>query len=136
MLVIEDGEGSGRSNKRAAGARKGRSGGAGTIGADEEIGYLGTGRPVKEGRRRKSNVPTWARLCTIFGAVLVVLSAAVLVGFETMLARYEGAVAEEDLFGDKAAGAAARGEEVRHQGPAEHPAGRHRPTAAGDAATG
>ncbi|WP_192771783.1 LCP family protein [Plantactinospora soyae] len=78
---------------------------------------MGTGRPVKEGRRRKSNVPTWARLCTIFGAVLVLLSGAVLVGFEAMLARYEGAVAQEDLFGDEAAGAAATEKKSDIKGP-------------------
>ncbi|MBF9129832.1 LCP family protein [Plantactinospora sp. S1510] len=78
---------------------------------------MGTGRPVKEGRRRKSNVPTWARLCTIFGAVLVVLSGALLVGYEAMLARYEGAVAEEDLFGDEAAGAAAPEKKSDIKGP-------------------
>jgi anionic cell wall polymer biosynthesis LytR-Cps2A-Psr (LCP) family protein len=117
MLVIEDGEGSGRSNKRAAGARKSRSGAAGAVGGEEQIGYLGSGRAVREGRRRKSRVPTWARLCTIFGAVLVVLSGAVLVGFEAMLARYEGAVAEEDLFGDEAAGAAAAEKKSDIKGP-------------------
>ncbi|MEN3613106.1 LCP family protein [Plantactinospora sp. ZYX-F-223] len=47
----------------------------------------------------------WARLCTIFGAVLVLLSGGVLVGLEAVFSRVEGAVTEEDLFGDSAAGA-------------------------------
>ncbi|MGI5212273.1 LCP family protein [Plantactinospora sp. CA-290183] len=82
-------------------------GSTGSDGGEPGSDWPGSGRKVREGRRRKSTVPRWARLCTIFGAVLVVLSGVVLVGFEAVLARYEGAVAEEDLFGDKSAGAAA-----------------------------
>ncbi|MBE1484788.1 LCP family protein [Plantactinospora soyae] len=50
-------------------------------------------------------MPRWARICTIFGAVLVFVSGTALVGFEAVLARYSGAVQEGDLFGDEAAGA-------------------------------
>ncbi|MEQ4301302.1 LCP family protein [Plantactinospora sp. B6F1] len=67
----------------------------------------GGGRRIREGRRRKSAVPTWARLCTILGAVLVMLSGGVLVGLEAVLARFDSAVNEDDLFGDEAAGGAA-----------------------------
>ncbi|SCF09956.1 LCP family protein [Micromonospora mirobrigensis] len=59
----------------------------------------------RRGRSRWAGVPRWARLCTIFGTVLVVLSGAVLVGYEALLARYEGSVGKADLFGDQAAGA-------------------------------
>jgi anionic cell wall polymer biosynthesis LytR-Cps2A-Psr (LCP) family protein len=52
-------------------------------------------------------VPRWARLCTIFGTVLMFLSGVVLVGFEAVLSRYQGAVASADLFGDQAAGSPA-----------------------------
>jgi LCP family protein required for cell wall assembly len=41
----------------------------------------------------------------VFGAVLMLLSGIVLIGFEALLARYEGSVATADLFGDQAAGA-------------------------------
>ncbi|MDG4789614.1 LCP family protein [Micromonospora sp. WMMD1102] len=49
-------------------------------------------------------MPRWARVCTLLGAILVLVSGAGLVGFEAVLARYEGAVREADLFGDEAAG--------------------------------
>ena len=51
---------------------------------------------------RWSGVPRWARVCTVFGAVLMLLSGAVLVGAEALMARYEGAVGKADLFGDQA----------------------------------
>ena len=50
-------------------------------------------------------MPRWARLCTVVGVVLVVLSGGSLVGIEAIVARYEGAVTQEDLFGDAASGA-------------------------------
>jgi polyisoprenyl-teichoic acid--peptidoglycan teichoic acid transferase len=53
-------------------------------------------------------VPRWARLCTYFGVVLVVLSGAVLIASEVLLARYEGAVTTGDLFPDEAEGAPRR----------------------------
>ncbi|AVT34636.1 transcriptional regulator [Plantactinospora sp. BC1] len=40
----------------------------------------------------------------MLGALLVLVSGAGLVGFEAVLARYEGSVQEADLFGDEAAG--------------------------------
>jgi LCP family protein required for cell wall assembly len=54
--------------------------------------------------RKPSRVPRWARLCTVLGALLMLLSGGVLVGSEMLLARYQGAVAEGDLFGDQAGG--------------------------------
>ncbi|MGN9802799.1 LCP family protein [Micromonospora sp. L32] len=60
-----------------------------------------------------SGVPRWARTCTIFGAVLMLLSGVVLVGYEALLARYEGAVGKADLFGDQAAGAQERKSDVK-----------------------
>ena len=50
-------------------------------------------------------VPRWARVCTILGVVMMVLSGSVLVGYHALVARYEGAVGKGDLFGDQAAGA-------------------------------
>ena len=73
-------------------------------------GGRGTTRPKK---KKKSMVPRWARLCTVFGAVLMVLSGVVLVGYEALLARYEGAVGEGDLFGDKAAGAQEKKSDIK-----------------------
>ncbi|WP_234361390.1 LCP family protein [Plantactinospora sp. BB1] len=55
-------------------------------------------------RRNRSRAPRWARVCTMLGALLVLVSGAGLVGFEAVLARYEGSVQEADLFGDEAAG--------------------------------
>jgi polyisoprenyl-teichoic acid--peptidoglycan teichoic acid transferase len=53
-------------------------------------------------------VPRWARLCTLFGVILLVLSGGVLIVTEALLARYEGAVGTGDLFRDEAEGAAPR----------------------------
>ncbi|MEU4241951.1 LCP family protein [Actinoplanes sp. NPDC026619] len=47
----------------------------------------------------------WARLCAIFGCVLMVASGGALVTGQIVLARYAGAVKTDDLFGDSAAGA-------------------------------
>ncbi|MCM0675456.1 LCP family protein [Micromonospora phytophila] len=60
-----------------------------------------------------SGVPRWARVCTVFGAVLMLLSGAVLVGVEALMARYEGAVGKADLFGDQAAGARERKSDIK-----------------------
>lgn len=60
-----------------------------------------------------SGVPRWARGCTIFGAVLMLLSGVVLVGTEALMARYEGAVGKADLFGDQAAGAKERKSDIK-----------------------
>ncbi|SCL39330.1 transcriptional attenuator, LytR family [Micromonospora rhizosphaerae] len=58
-------------------------------------------------------VPRWARVCTVFGVVLMVLSGAVLVGYKALLARYEGSVGQGDLFGDQAAGAQQRKSDIK-----------------------
>lgn len=56
-------------------------------------------------KRKTSWVPRWARVCTVFGALLMLLSGGVLVAAEVLFARYEGAIGKADLFGDQAAGA-------------------------------
>ncbi|RAO40967.1 hypothetical protein GAR06_05914 [Micromonospora saelicesensis] len=73
------------------------------------------GKAGKSGRKPSiwRGVPRWARLCTVFGTVLTVLSGAVLVGTEVLMARYEGAVGKADLFGDQAAGAQAKKSEIK-----------------------
>jgi LCP family protein required for cell wall assembly len=48
----------------------------------------------------------WARLCAIFGCVLMVISGGVLVTSQVLIARYAGAVKTQNLFGDDAAAAA------------------------------
>src|SRR5262245_13934007 len=48
--------------------------------------------------RARRRGPRWARLCAAFGALLTMLSGGLLVGGEILLARYEGAVAQENLF--------------------------------------
>ncbi|MFE9206741.1 LCP family protein [Micromonospora sp. NPDC007230] len=58
-------------------------------------------------------VPRWARVCTIFGVVLMVLSGSVLVGYHALVARYEGAVGKGDLFGDQAAGATEKKSDIK-----------------------
>ncbi|WBB79474.1 LCP family protein [Micromonospora sp. WMMD882] len=72
-------------------------------------------RRGKRGVRRSvwTGVPRWARICTVFGTVLLMLSGAVLVGYEALLSRYEGAVGRGDLFGDKAAGAQERRNDIK-----------------------
>jgi LCP family protein required for cell wall assembly len=55
----------------------------------------------RENRRR---VPLWARLCAIFGAVLMVVSGGTLVTSQVLVARYANAVKTKDLFGDAAEG--------------------------------
>jgi LCP family protein required for cell wall assembly len=84
-------------------------GSAGGDVADSGTGGTGTTGGASTGgkTRRRSRVPRWAKLCTAFGAVLLLLSGAVLVGSEVLLARYAGAVKQEDLFGDRPAGASA-----------------------------
>jgi len=53
------------------------------------------------GRRR---TPRWAVLCTVFGALLMMLSGGTLVLTELALSRVSGAIREGDLFGDQGAG--------------------------------
>ncbi|MFK3984909.1 LCP family protein [Micromonospora sp. NPDC050397] len=63
------------------------------------------GTATTHGRRRSgSRAPRWARLSVVFGTVLMLLSGVVLIGFEALLSRYQGAVASADLFGDEASG--------------------------------
>lgn len=54
---------------------------------------------------KRPRSPRWARLCAVFGALLMLVSGGLLVAGEILLARYEGAVTEADLFGDTAAAA-------------------------------
>ena len=49
--------------------------------------------------------PLWARLCAIFGCVLMVLSGGALVTSQVLVSRYAGAVQTKDLFGNAASGA-------------------------------
>jgi LCP family protein required for cell wall assembly len=53
----------------------------------------------------KRRAPMWARLCAIFGCVLMVLSGTAIVGGQVLLARYAGAVDNKNLFGDQASAA-------------------------------
>jgi len=57
----------------------------------------------------KRRTPLWARLCAIFGCVLMVLSGGALVTQQVLVSRYAGAVETQDLFGNAAA---ANGEKV------------------------
>ncbi|MEV4532673.1 LCP family protein [Asanoa sp. NPDC049518] len=49
---------------------------------------------------RVRSTPRWARVCLIIGAVLMVVSGGLIVTSQALLARYEGAVKTEDLFGE------------------------------------
>ena len=73
------------------------------------------GKAGTDGGKRSfwRGVPRWARVCTAFGVVLMVLSGAVLVRHEVLLSRYEGAVGKGDLFGDQAAGAQQRKSNIK-----------------------
>ncbi|MCI4062392.1 LCP family protein [Micromonospora sp. R77] len=74
------------------------------------VGKGGTGGGKRSFWR---GVPRWARVCTVFGVVLMLLSGGVLVGYETLLHRYEGSVGKGDLFGDQAAGAKERKSNIK-----------------------
>ncbi|MFE0589264.1 LCP family protein [Micromonospora echinospora] len=76
---------------------------------------MSVARSGKRGARSSmwAGVPRWARLCTVFGTVLLMLSGAVLVGYEALLSRYEGSVGKGDLFGDQAAGAQEKRKEIK-----------------------
>ncbi|PRY31362.1 LCP family protein [Pseudosporangium ferrugineum] len=58
--------------------------------------------------RTKRRSPLWARLCAIFGCVLMVISGGALITSKALVARYAGAVETKDLFGNSAAGATKR----------------------------
>jgi polyisoprenyl-teichoic acid--peptidoglycan teichoic acid transferase len=51
-------------------------------------------------RKKHASVPGWARICCVVGAILMVVSGGLLISVEALLARYEGAVTTENLFGD------------------------------------
>jgi LCP family protein required for cell wall assembly len=55
--------------------------------------------------KTKRKAPLWARLCAIFGCILMVISGGALVTSQVLVARYAGAVDTQDLFGNAAAGA-------------------------------
>ncbi len=59
----------------------------------------------KDAKSDRPRAPRWARLCAIFGALLMVISGGVLVASQALVARYAGSVKTEDLFGDAAVGA-------------------------------
>jgi LCP family protein required for cell wall assembly len=64
------------------------------------VGKTGKGTIMRS--RKRSALPRWAQVCTVFGAVLMLLSGGVLVVAESLLARYDGAIAKGNLFGDSA----------------------------------
>jgi LCP family protein required for cell wall assembly len=53
--------------------------------------------------RPKSRTPLWARLCAVFGCVLMMASGGAILTSKLLLARYENAVDNQNLFGDAAA---------------------------------
>ena len=65
------------------------------------------GDRVAKSKKPKSawRAPLWARLCAIFGCVLMVLSGGALITSQVLVARYANAVETKDLFGNAASGA-------------------------------
>jgi LCP family protein required for cell wall assembly len=55
----------------------------------------------------------WARLCAIFGCILMVISGGVLVTGQVLRARYADAVGTGDLFGDEAAAATQKVSDIK-----------------------
>src|SRR3954470_10126519 len=53
---------------------------------------------------RGPRAPRWARVCAIVGCVLMVVSGAVLITGQALIARYAGSVQNKNLFGEPAAG--------------------------------
>jgi anionic cell wall polymer biosynthesis LytR-Cps2A-Psr (LCP) family protein len=88
--------------KRSGSGSSGRSTGRGATGKVSGATPPEFGAPtgVTKKARKRSGIPRWARWCTILGAILMVASGGLLVTSEALLARYEGAVTTEDLFGD------------------------------------
>jgi polyisoprenyl-teichoic acid--peptidoglycan teichoic acid transferase len=68
------------------------------------MGRPPAGDPARKPAMR-SRGPRWARLCALFGSLLMLASGGALVGTELLLARYEGAVTQANLFGEEAAAA-------------------------------
>ncbi|GAA3905686.1 hypothetical protein Aau02nite_82320 [Amorphoplanes auranticolor] len=61
---------------------------------------------AKSGKPKSGwRAPLWARLCAIFGCVLMVLSGGALVTSQVLVSRYADAVQTKDLFGNAASGA-------------------------------
>src|ERR1700710_104535 len=56
--------------------------------------------PKPKRERKPATIPRWARVCVIMGAALMVVSGGLIVTSQALLARYEGAVTTEDLFGE------------------------------------
>jgi LCP family protein required for cell wall assembly len=86
--------------ERVAKDDSGKSRGAAKAGA-------GSGKP----RRRKA--PLWARLCAVFGIILMVVSGGTLVTSQVLVARYAGAVDNQDLFGDAAAAGTKKSSDIK-----------------------
>ena len=66
---------------------------------------LGTPKAAKGKPKTGRKAPLWARLCAIFGCILMVVSGGALVTSQVLVARYAGAVDTQNLFGDAANGA-------------------------------
>jgi polyisoprenyl-teichoic acid--peptidoglycan teichoic acid transferase len=94
--------------RRSGSGSSGRSTGRGATGratpgaVPPEFGAPAGVSGSGSGKKKRSGIPRWARYCTILGAILMVASGGLLVTSEALLARYEGAVTTEDLFGDGA----------------------------------
>ncbi|MDG4823324.1 LCP family protein [Asanoa sp. WMMD1127] len=96
--------------RRSGSGSSGRSTGRGATGkatpgaapGDFGAGGASASASASAKSRKRSGIPRWARWCTVLGAILMVASGGLLVTSEALLARYEGAVTTEDLFGDGA----------------------------------
>jgi anionic cell wall polymer biosynthesis LytR-Cps2A-Psr (LCP) family protein len=91
--------GAGTSGSPRRGGSVGRAA-VGSASVPPASGSSAPGSSRKPAARKRSPIPRWARVCTILGALLMVVSGGLLVTSEALLARYEGAVTEENLFGD------------------------------------
>jgi LCP family protein required for cell wall assembly len=65
----------------------------------------------------RAKAPRWARLCAIFGSLLMVLAGGVLVTSQVLVARYAGSVQTEDLFEPDPAAAAPKEKTSDIKGP-------------------
>jgi LCP family protein required for cell wall assembly len=64
-----------------------------------------SGKPTSTRPKKGPRAPLWARLCAIFGCLLMVVSGGALVTTQVLVARYANAVETKDLFGNAAEGA-------------------------------
>ena len=82
--------------------------GTSTVVAGDRVAKSGLDTPDEAKKDKPKNgreAPLWARLCAIFGCILMVASGGLLITSQVLVARYAGSVETQNLFGDAEPGA-------------------------------